>query len=287
MDKPTTDDHITLVKLGGAILTDKRSTCTVAPDAQWTGIFEQVANVYKHHNQNLILIHGVGSFGHPQAKKYGVKDGVAQDATKDMRKGVCLTHAAVLELHSLVIKTLIGMAIPAVSVTPFDHVVTSGGIDATPSTSFERMCHRAHILLQQGYVPVLHGDVVMDDRQYCTILSGDVVMRELSKYIPSVKRCVFLTDVDGVFDKDPKTHADAELLTDLSMAQHFDQACSSSSSAADVTGSMHGKVKWARRIVEDSPGNKEVIICRQGTKASTKAMSGSPITSSQRMTVVK
>lgn len=287
MDNTTTDDNIILVKLGGAILTDKRSTCTAVPDSQWANIFEQVANVYKHHNQNLILIHGVGSFGHPQAKKYAVKDGVAHDATKDMRKGVCLTHAAVLDLHSLVIKTLTGMAIPAVSVTPFDHVVTSGGIDATTSTNFERMCHRAHILLQQGYVPVLHGDVVMDDRQYCTILSGDVVMRELSKHIPSVKRCVFLTDVDGVFDKDPKTHADAELLTDLSMAQQFDQASSSSSSAADVTGSMHGKVKWARRIVEDSPGNKEVIICRQGTKASTQAMSGSPITSSQRMTVVR
>jgi isopentenyl phosphate kinase len=286
MDRTTTNDDIILVKLGGAILTNKSSTCSIAPESQWVSIFEQVANVYKHHNQNLILIHGVGSFGHPQAKRFAVKDGAAQDASKDMRKGVCLTHAAVLELHSHVIKTLTDMTIPAVSVTPFDHVVTSGGIDATASTNFERMCHRAHILLQQGYVPVLHGDVVMDDKQYCTILSGDVVMRELSRYIPSVKRCVFLTDVDGVFDKDPKTHADAELLTDLPISQQFDHT-SSHPSAADVTGSMHGKVKWARQIIEDSPGNKEVIICRQGTKASTLAISGSPITAPERMTVIR
>jgi len=237
--------------------------------------------------QKIILIHGVGSFGHPQAKQYAVKDGSAHSLDDSLRTGVCSTRAAVLLLHSRVISTLNQQGVPAVSVSPFDHVITQGGVNATPSSSYSPMCLRTKMMLDQGYLPVLHGDVVLDQQQQCTILSGDVVMRELARSIPGVSRCVFLTDVDGVYDKDPKSHSDAQLITELQVKQQLDHT-SMVKSAADVTGSMHGKVKWARQIIQDSrPGQINVVICRQGTPAATMALSGDPIQPSARLTVIK
>lgn len=37
--------------------------------------------------------------------------------------------------------------------------------------------------IKSGFVPVLHGDAVLDDVQGCTILSGDVIMRHLAAYM--------------------------------------------------------------------------------------------------------
>ncbi|KAJ6899808.1 hypothetical protein NC652_026070 [Populus alba x Populus x berolinensis] len=37
--------------------------------------------------------------------------------------------------------------------------------------------------INSGFVPVLHGDAVLDDLQGCTILSGDVIIRHLAAYL--------------------------------------------------------------------------------------------------------
>lgn len=102
----STTDNVILVKLGGAILTDKSATCTLAPSGDLNSIFQQVADAYKNPSQNLIIIHGVGSFGHPQAKGHSVNEGTSKNESKDVRTGVCLTRAAVLLLHAKVINSL-------------------------------------------------------------------------------------------------------------------------------------------------------------------------------------
>ena len=60
-----------------------------------------------------------------------------------------------------------------------------------------------HRIATRGWIPLLHGDVVTDTHQGVAILSGDTIIHELCRHIPSLKRAVFLTDVDGVFDHDP------------------------------------------------------------------------------------
>jgi isopentenyl phosphate kinase len=279
-------DNVTIIKLGGAILTDKRSTCTLASPSNLDSIFHQMLSAYKQSSQKLILIHGVGSFGHPQAKEYSVKEGTLKYQSKDVRAGLCLTRAAVLQLHARVIKGLTDLGLPVVSVSPFDHVMTHGGIDEFSSISYEHLCRRTQGLLDQGYVPVLHGDAILDDKQSCTILSGDVVMRELARSILRTSRCIFLTDVDGVFDKDPKSHKDAQLIREVAIGHEINQS-DIVNGVADVTGSMHGKMKWARQIVQDAPGKIDVVICRQGTEASMLAMSGAAIPTSAQLTIFR
>lgn len=111
-------------------------------------------------------------------------------------------------------------------------------------------------------------------------------MRELARSISNTSRCIFVTDVDGVFDQDPKSHPDSKLILELQARQEVNRS-NVESVMTDVTGSMHGKVKWARRIVQDSPGKIDVVVCRQGTEACRLALSGAIITSAAQLTVIR
>ena len=43
-------------------------------------------------------------------------------------------------------------------------------------------------LLDLGFIPILHGDVVLDQTKGCNILSGDTIIRSLAKDVPGVQR---------------------------------------------------------------------------------------------------
>jgi len=49
--------------------------------------------------------------------------------------------------------------------------------------------------LHTGFVPVLHGDAVLDELLDCTILSGDVIIRHLAQLL-SPKYVVFLMSME-------------------------------------------------------------------------------------------
>ena len=58
-------------------------------------------------------------------------------------------------------------------------------------------------LMAAGFLPVVHGDAVLDDEQGCAILSGDAIAQRLCEALPRVHSCVFVTNVWGVFDRPP------------------------------------------------------------------------------------
>ena len=58
-------------------------------------------------------------------------------------------------------------------------------------------------LMAAGFLPVVHGDAVLDDEQGCAILSGDAIAQRLCEALPRVHSCVFVTNVWGVFDWPP------------------------------------------------------------------------------------
>jgi isopentenyl phosphate kinase len=61
--------------------------------------------------------------------------------------------------------------------------------------------------LDNGLVPVLHGDVAFDTEQDCAILSGDTILEHLSVFLRP-ERAVFITDVPGVFAEPPPTKSE-------------------------------------------------------------------------------
>ena len=92
-----------------------------------------------------------------------------------------------------------------------------------------------------GFVPVLYGDVVLDmeDKIKMAVLSGDQIIKYLAENLEPEK-VVLGSDVDGIYNKDPKKYSDAYLLKVVT--SHNDLESADSTQTVDVTGGMGGKL---------------------------------------------
>ncbi|ATY59098.1 kinase [Cordyceps militaris] len=277
---PDAPMSIVVVKLGGAAITDKSDPDTLSPsiDALMDGIAHAYHQVLRPSGRRLILVHGAGSFGHPPAKKYQVKAGWtaaagSDEAARDRVKfGMALTRQRVLELHLAVLQRLHApdRGMPVLSVSTYDTVETDGGLVGEASGA--RLEGRVRQVLDAGFVPLLFGDAVLDRSLGSTILSGDALVYHLAARMPAVRRCVFVTDVAGIFTQDPKRCPDAVLIRTMGCREADGGGggaldADDAASVDDVTGSMRSKWQWAKRIVTDALQVREVAICQASDSA--------------------
>ena len=229
-------DNLILLKIGGSVLTHKDKEEELAEDAI-ARIAEEISRYMGKYNDNyndkekdndkskcrLILVHGAGSFGHPQAKATGLDK-------KFSAKGVSQVHRAVNRLNDHIIVALIEAGINAVSVHPLSCMIAkSGRIETMLTDPIQNM-------INNGIIPVLHGDVVMDTETISSIVSGDQIITYLANVFKP-DRIGLGTNVDGVLDG-------AGTTIPLITAANFDDISHhlSQSSNIDVTGGMMGKV---------------------------------------------
>ena len=203
-----------IVKLGGAAITikdgepdtlnvDALITCCdaiaeVSPLKKSSSFFAEESAL------RVIVVHGAGSYGHPQAKQYRVADG-ARDMDGDpvLREGVAKTKASVRKLCKLVCDKLDSKLAPEVKLAP----ISPYGKFFTVGKKLNRNLSRGgfdevRAALMEGKIPVLHGDVVDDAEQGCAILSGDTLVECLTEEFKP-KRVVFVSDVEGIFTAKP------------------------------------------------------------------------------------
>jgi isopentenyl phosphate kinase len=219
----------TILKIGGSVITDKDGEL-----AARTAVINRLAEEIQEAGvQDLIVVHGGGSFGHPLAQKYGIKEGFKEEAQKI---GFSETHHVMTVLNGLFMDSLIWHNIPAVSITPSSCVITENG----RIKSFEDTALKT--LLKMGFLPVLYGDAVLDTKLGFTILSGDQLVATLASKFDA-KRIVMGVDVDGLYDSDPKANKAAKMLTHLTLGELKKlQSGLEKSTTHDVTGGMYGKI---------------------------------------------
>ena len=214
-----------IVKLGGAAITVKDGEPdTPNLDALKTCCWE-IANAVNTHGRTtsprdydeqylkVIIVHGAGSFGHPQAKEYGVANGGDVDGNARLKEGIEKTKTSVRKLCKLVCDELskengyqwadgTGSIAPerVAPISPYGNFFTVGKkLNRNLSRGgFDEV--RAAVMA--GKVPVLHGDVVRDSEQGCAILSGDTLVECLTEEFKP-KRVVFISDVEGIFTSKP------------------------------------------------------------------------------------
>ena len=214
-----------IVKLGGAAITVKDgepdtpnldaliTCCQKIADAVNTHGYTLNPRTYDEQYLKMIVVHGAGSFGHPQAKEYGVANGGDVDGNARLKEGIEKTKTSVRKLRELVCDELskengyqwtdgTGSIAPerVAPISPYGKFFTvgkklnrnlsRGGLDEV----------RAAVMA--GKVPVLHGDVVGDSEQGCAILSGDTLVECLTEEFKP-KRVVFISDVEGIFTSKP------------------------------------------------------------------------------------
>ncbi len=219
----------TILKIGGSVITDKSGEL-----AARTEVINRLSEEIQRANvKNLMIVHGGGSFGHPTAQKYGIKDGLKEEAQK---VGFAETHHVMTVLNGLVMDALVWHNIPAVSVTPSSCVITENGRIKFFEDTILKM------LLKMGFVPVLYGDATLDEKLGFTVLSGDQIVAHLARKFNACK-IVIGVDTDGLCDADPKVNKNAKSYAHLTLEELKKiMPKLGKSTAADVTGGMLGKI---------------------------------------------
>jgi isopentenyl phosphate kinase len=219
-----------ILKIGGSAITDKTGEL-----AAKTEIINRLAEEIKRADlDNLIIVHGGGSFGHPTAAKYGIKDGYKNDSTQKL--GFAETHHVMTVLNGLVMDALIWHEVPAISIAPSSCFITENA----KVKFFDESVLKA--MAKMLFTPVMYGDAVLDEKLGFTILSGDQLVTYLAlKY--KAEKIVIGGDTDGLFDADPKTNPGAKPYKHLSLEELKKiQPKLGKASGTDVTGGMAGKI---------------------------------------------
>lgn len=215
-----------LIKLGGSVITDKTQYHKFNQE-QTARLCKEIAESGK----GCIIVHGAGSFGHVIAKQYELDKGMI-----DFRQipAVAQTQYDVRELSSMIVRELLKVGIPAVSVPPGSCFMMDEG--KLIISDDEAIRHLAGI----GVMPIMFGDVVMDRSKGFGICSGDQIMERLAE-IFNPDRIVFVSDIDGLYTADPKVDKNAEFMpvVDPTTLDGID----ASVHVDDVTGGVRGKVE--------------------------------------------
>jgi isopentenyl phosphate kinase len=252
----------TILKIGGSVITDKDGEL-----AARTEVINRLAEeIQKANVKNLIIVHGGGSFGHPTAQKYGIKEGLKEEGQK---VGFAETHHVMTVLNGLVMDALVWHNIPALSVTPSSCIVTENG----RIKLFEDTILKA--LMRMGFTPVLYGDATLDEKLGFTVLSGDQVVAYLARKFGAAK-IVIGVDTDGLYDADPKVAKNAKLYAHLTLSElRKIKDTFGRSTAADVTGGMLGKIAELVPAVEQ--GIPVAIVNAAKPNRIYKALMGEPV----------
>lgn len=214
--------NLRIIKLGGSVITDK-----TRQDAVNHAVIAQLAEVLAEFAQSmpLIIVHGAGSCGHPQAAEWKIQEGVtAQNA-----RGVFETHEAVSVLNCEVTAALRSAGIEAVSLPPFAASLAENGRLVYAGEQ------QIQILLKSGIIPVLHGDVVADSIRGACIVSGDQLVPFLAKALEAAGVGI-VTQTGGVLSDDGRI---VPVITRQNVSSIPLGSCSE---GTDVTGGMKGKI---------------------------------------------
>ena len=228
-------DGLLILKLGGSVITDKDTPETVDDDALDSVVSaiaatgstasDTTATAGNDGNPGLIIVHGGGSFGHVHAAEHGVS---TTEGSHDPA-AVTAIHGAMQQLNGVVIDRLQTAGINAVPVHPLSAVAR--GDDATLSLPTAAVAG----LLGEGFVPVLHGDVIAHAGEGVTVLSGDELVTGLAERLGAT-RVGLCSTVPGVLD------AEGEVIASITDFESVAAALGDSEST-DVSGGMAGKVR--------------------------------------------
>jgi isopentenyl phosphate kinase len=245
--------ELVFVKLGGSVITDKTRPETARPEAI-ARLAGEVASALAERagslgsagrGLSLVLGHGSGSFGHVVARRHGTRQGVHSVA--DWR-GFVQVAAVAARLNRMVTDAFLEAGVPVWSLQPSASARCRGGeLQSLEVAPVERA-------LALGLVPLLYGDVALDEVQGGTIISTEQIFAYLARQLRPA-RLVLVGVVDGVFEGDPLSDASARHVPEIS-AENWEavQEALGSSHGTDVTGGMLTKVTEMVNLVREVPG---------------------------------
>jgi isopentenyl phosphate kinase len=257
--------RVVFLKLGGSLITEKARRETPRLDALARVAQEIARALSQAPGLALVLGHGSGSYGHFAAERYGVHRGCLDDW-----RGYAETGAAAARLDRLVADNLLAAGVPVVPLQP------SASARARRGRLEEMASWPAEELLKHGLVPMVYGDVALDETQGCSIISTEAIFAHLARRLRPAT-VLLAGEVDGVYTADPSREPGARpipLLTPGMRAARERELAGAR--GVDVTGGMHAKVCQMLDLVEEVPGLEVYIFSGLIPRRVEAALLGSP-----------
>ncbi|MDD5473491.1 MAG: isopentenyl phosphate kinase [Candidatus Methanoperedens sp.] len=235
-----------ILKIGGSVITEKNSDI---PERAKMGdidrLSHEIAEFKSGSDSSIILVHGAGSFGHPQAMKYKLN-------LEFNARGAYLTHVSVKKLNSIVLESLNNAGVTSLPVHPLNSCLLDNG----------KLVHfqleQIKVMLERGIMPVLHGDVVMDRSKGAAVLSGDRIIPRLALELKASKIGAG-SNVDGVLDENGNVIRKITPSSFADMKKHI-----KGSTSTDVTGGMLGKVSELLELANAGISSRIFNASRKG-----------------------
>lgn len=227
-------ERISILKLGGSILTDKKAGRPVLRTRRVREMARELARVLSGRKHvRLILLYGAGSYGHPVAHRYKLLD---QPLSRRTLMGVGYTVSSMRELGTRLAEVFLdaGISVVPLQTSSFAHM-RKGRVHFTDISTIET-------ILKNGGVPLLGGDVIFAGSR-TAIASADALAVELARKFKKA-RLYFATDVDGVYAEFPPRSNKRPLKElDRTAVKDFLKVRRSKITRTDVTGAMPGKLR--------------------------------------------
>ncbi len=256
--------ELVFVKLGGSVITDKTRPETVRPQAIARLAGEVASALGARPDLQLVLGHGSGSFGHVVARQYGTQQGVHDAAGW---RGYAQVAAVAARLNRIVTDEFLAANVPVWSLQPSASAQCQGGeLLSLETTPIEKA-------LAQGLVPLLYGDVALDEVQGGTIISTEQIFAYLARRLHPA-RLILVGVVDGVFDGDPLRQPSVRHVPEISSRNWTAvREALGGSHATDVTGGMLAKVEEMVDLVRLLPELRVHILSGERVGALEAALS--------------
>lgn len=237
--------ELVFVKLGGSVITNKTQPETARPERIARLAGEVASARAARPGLRLVVGHGSGSFGHVVAQRTGTHGGVYSSA--DWR-GFVEVAAVAARLNRVVTDAFLAAGVPVWSLPPSASALCRRGeLVSLALTPVERA-------LAGGVVPLVYGDVALDELQGGTIVSTEQVLAYLARRLRPA-RFVLVGEVDGVFEADPLRKPSARPIAEITAANWpAVRARLGGSHGTDVTGGMLSKAEEMVRLARELPG---------------------------------
>jgi isopentenyl phosphate kinase len=244
---------MTLVKLGGSLITDKERPETSRDKIirrLASEVAESLASDRRSGSPRLVIGHGSGSFGHVAAAKHRVHEGLGPPASEpgDERRAERLAGASEVqgraaELHRRVMAALRREGVPAFSIAPSSVLVTDAGLPVRLATEPIRLA------LSAGLVPVVYGDLVMDRSRGYAIASTETVfaalIAELRRRDHMIDRVLWAGVTEGVLNAEGRT------IPEISADDEDALSAAGPAAGTDVTGGMRHRLESALALAQE------------------------------------
>ncbi|MCW6160360.1 MAG: hypothetical protein LVQ95_04725 [Candidatus Micrarchaeales archaeon] len=238
-----------LLKIGGSLIAGQRNPNEIKY-SEIRRILKEIDNARRERGFNIIISHGSGAVGHAPSKHYDVPNGFRSEKA---RIGSVITERACNRLNGIVTEIANDIGMPVFSFSPHSFSITNNGkissVYAAPLKA----------ALRYNWVPVTYGDVMMDLKQGFSDISTEEVLRALANSF-SPEKIIVCTDVDGLFEGNPKLDAGARLIRKVDRKNiKMALGCAGPSLKVDITGGMKTKISLLYNAVKGT-GTRGYIL---------------------------